>query len=114
VWSKWNGPWWLDLRVTIKYIWIHWPPYHIISILYRVHILSYSYSTRGAFTVSYSYVFEYIQKLIFRIVFLASTTCGSSPSLSHCIKPAIHLYRYIFITSIHQSAEYALCLIRSL
>ena len=48
--------------------------YCIIFILYRSHILSYSYSARGPGTVSYLYIVEYIQNIFFRIVFLASTS----------------------------------------
>jgi hypothetical protein len=74
------------ISVTIfKYIWICRPLYRIISILYHIHILSYSYSMGGSATVLYSYVVEYIQKLIFRIIFLASTSSNTGHDKKWCL-----------------------------
>jgi hypothetical protein len=54
--------------IVFKYIWTPGP------VLYCIHIVLYSYSDGRPGVVSYSYIFEYIQNIIFRsIVFLAST-----------------------------------------
>jgi hypothetical protein len=52
---------------------------------YYIHIVSYSYPVVfiGSGAVSYSYIFEYIQNIFFRIVFLASTT--SVYPVSQCL-----------------------------
>jgi hypothetical protein len=54
---------WKNSNCTLfKYVWIH-----------LGCIISYSYFICTFHSVLYSYVFEYIQKIFFRIVFMAST-----------------------------------------
>jgi hypothetical protein len=101
--AKDDGFWWPRSELQVGhciqiYLWIHLAPYHIIFISYCIHIHLYSYSDGHPWVVSYSYIFEYIQKIFFRIVFLASTNWESldSPQTSDLVCKTM-LKEWIFL-----------------